>query len=111
MFEVALAVAGEPIELRPEPKNKHDENAVAVWRVGAGQMGYVIADRAPLVRRRMVEGYEAIYQGHIGSAAYIRVRFGGGSPILPAAQPTAGTPAHGDDDGFHPDPDGPHWGA
>ncbi|UIJ43741.1 HIRAN domain-containing protein [Sphingomonas cannabina] len=115
-FEIGLCRPGDPIELRPEPTNEHDELAVAVWRPGGGQMGYVTAERAPFVRQRLATGYKAVFQGVAGSAAYIRARFGGGDPTLPPApaEQIAHAPPRRssyDPDAFYPDPDGPEWGA
>jgi hypothetical protein len=50
----------------------------------------------------------AVFQGLQGSAAYVRVRFGGEAPTLPATQETA-RPSQSHD--FDPDPEGPIWGA
>lgn len=116
-FEIALCAAGDPIELRPEPTNEHDPSAIAVWRVGGGQLGYVTAERCGWIGARMqLEGAAAIYQGLHGPAAYIRVRFGGGPPTLPTPAPAGAPPrargaVHHDPDAFYPDPEGPEWGA
>jgi hypothetical protein len=110
-FEVMASAPGDPVGLRPEPRNRHDPNAVAVFSARDVQIGYLSAERAPLIGARLRRGEEvrAIFQGLRGSVAYIRVRFGGEVPSLPRA---ADRPAVsvGDDD-FHPDPDGPEWGA
>ncbi|HET9511393.1 MAG TPA: HIRAN domain-containing protein [Sphingomonas sp.] len=108
LFEVKACAPGDPIDLKPEPRNKFDEQAVGVWRSGGGQMGYVAADRAAYIGKRMAEGYFAVFQGHVGSAAYIRIRFGGGQPTLPRP---AVVERRSDDDDFFPDPDGPEFGA
>ncbi|KQN20852.1 hypothetical protein ASE89_15380 [Sphingomonas sp. Leaf30] len=51
-------------------------------------MGYVSAERAPLIGKRMKEGEAiAIFQAMHGSGAYIRIRFGGGAPTLPDPVP------------------------
>ena len=42
-FEAMLCVPGESVELRPEPKNKHDSNAVAVFSARGVQIGYLTA--------------------------------------------------------------------
>ena len=49
------------------------------------QIGYLTAERAPLIGGRISRGEEvsAIFQGLAGATAYIRVRFGGGAPTLP----------------------------
>ncbi|WP_322965707.1 HIRAN domain-containing protein [Sphingomonas fuzhouensis] len=109
-FELLASAAGDPVTLRPEPRNRHDPNAVAVFSARGVQVGYLSAERAPLVGARMRRGEEvqAILQGIRGSVAYIRVRFGGGAPTLPQlAEPL---PERTEDD-FFPDPEGPDWGA
>ncbi|WP_294202426.1 HIRAN domain-containing protein [uncultured Sphingomonas sp.] len=109
-FELLASAAGDPVSLRPEPRNRHDPNAVAVFSARDVQVGYLSAERAPLIGARMRRGEEvrAIYQGIKGAVAYIRVRFGGGEPTLPVVASSSPTPV---DDDFHPDPEGPDWGA
>lgn len=109
-FEIELCAPGDPVELRREPKNVHDRFAVAVFSGRGIQMGYLSADRAPWIGAKLGAGeeWQAAFQGMIGSAAYIRVRFGGGAPALPV--PDAPQPASNDDD-CPPDPEGPDWGA
>lgn len=110
-FEMLVCEPGEPIDLRPEPDNEHDPHAVAVFTVRGIQLGYLTAERAPWIGAKLRAGemWEAVFQGRGSTAAYIRVRFGGGSPTLPPERPArAGA---GTDADFHPDPDGPMWGA
>ena len=45
---IHLLAAGRPLELRPEPENPHDPNAVAVWAEGV-KLGYVPRQLAPRV--------------------------------------------------------------
>ena len=108
-FELALCRPGDALELRPEPRNRHDPRAVAVWRGGGGQLGYLSAERCGWIGARLRAGEEAqvVFQAAAGAAAYLRVRFGGGAPTLP---PLAHAEASGDDD-FVPDPEAPEWGA
>lgn len=112
-FEAMASAIGEPVTLRPEPRNRHDPHAVAVFSQRDVQLGYLSAERAPLVGARMRRGEEvaAIYQGLKGSVAYIRIRFGGGAPVLPPERKRPEPEASASDDGFYPDPDGPEWGA
>ncbi|BCA60949.1 hypothetical protein HMP09_0183 [Sphingomonas sp. HMP9] len=113
-MELLLCKPGEPIALRREPKNPHDANAVAVFSPRGVQMGYLSAERAPFIGRRMEqEPYEIIFQALTGNMAYVRIRFGGGSPTLPepAKSPPPSRHAPYDPDAFYPDPDGPEWGA
>lgn len=108
LFEIALCRPGDPIELRLEPTNEHDALAVAVFRPGGGQLGYLTAERAPLIgaKLRVAEPCVAIFQGEGPTAAFIRARFDGTAPTLP--QPRGDPPAAPD---FYPDPDPPDWGA
>jgi hypothetical protein len=112
--ELLMTLAGEPVELRPEPRNRHDEHAVGVWSARGIQLGYLTAERAPWIGRRLKTGEQvaAVFQGFVGNAAAIRVRFGGGAPTLPGSAATAPS-GSGDDDAaaFQPDRDGPDWGA
>lgn len=114
--ELMLLSPGDPLTLQPEPTNRFDPRAVAVFSPNGIQLGYVTAERAVLVGGRIRAGEEvaAIYQGLVGKAGYARVRFGGGAPTLP---PVAFAPDYGDDcdpadgDAFWPDEPGPEWGA
>ena len=113
-MELLLCAPGEPVDLRHEPKNPYDANAVAVFSLRGVQMGYLSAERAPLIGRRMQEErHVAVFQALVGAFGYIRIRFGGGPPTLPdIAEP--GPPSRStafDPDVFYPDPDGPEWGA
>ena len=107
-FEMALCVPGERVDLVPQPKHPKDRNAAAVFTVRGTQLGYLTAERAPWISRRIAAGepYEAIFQGPSPYAAIVRVRFGGGPPTLPA--PALAKP---DVDDFDADPEGPEWGA
>lgn len=106
-FEIAMCSPGEPVELRPEPKNPHDENAVAVFSTRGIQLGYLASARAAFISRKLKESEAcAIFQAPGSTVAYIRVRFGGGAPTLPPERPQA--QPEGD---FYPDPDGGMWGA
>lgn len=118
-----MTLPGESVELVPEPKNKHDSNAIAVISPRGIQLGYVNAERAPYIGSRMSRGEdaEAIFQGMDGGSAFIRVRFGGGAPTLPppprspaSAPPPPRTSRRSepyDPHAFYPDEEGPEWGA
>lgn len=110
-FEMLVCEPGEPVDLRPEPDNEHDPHAVAVFSSRGIQLGYLTAERAPWIggKLRAGEVWQAAFQARGATAAYIRVRFGGGAPTLPPERP-AGAGAYSNAD-FHPDPDGPMWGA
>jgi hypothetical protein len=118
-----MTLPGETVELVPEPRNKHDSNAIAVFSPRGVQIGYINAERAPYIGGRMGRGedVEAIFQGLDGASAFIRVRFGGGVPTLPApsdkppAPPRSPRPPRRsqpyDPHAFYPDEEGPEWGA
>ncbi|MDP3969097.1 MAG: HIRAN domain-containing protein [Nocardioides sp.] len=56
-FRAADLRKGRPVELRREPDNPHDGNAVALYAPGAREpFGYVQKGRAPAVARRMDAG-------------------------------------------------------
>lgn len=109
-FELLASAIGDPVSLRPEPRNRHDANAVAVFSARDVQVGYLSAERAPLIGMRIRRGEQvrAVFQGITGSVAYIRVRFGGGAPTLPSIAEARPEQV---EDGFYADPDGPDWGA
>lgn len=121
--EAMMTLPGESVELVPEPKNKHDSNAIAVISPRGIQLGYVNAERAPYIGSRMSRGEdaEAIFQGMDGGSAFIRVRCGGGAPTLPppprspaSAPPPPRTSRRSepyDPQAFYPDEEGPEWGA
>ena len=52
-MECMMCAPGDPVELRPEPKNPFDENAVAIFSDRGAQLGYVSAERAPLIGKRL----------------------------------------------------------
>ncbi len=112
-FELMASAPGDPVTLRPEPRNRHDPNAVAVFSARDVQIGYLSAERAPLIGARLRRGevVRAIYQGMKGAVGYIRVRFGGEAPTLPLKDDRAPSSVGPEQDGFYPDPDGPDWGA
>lgn len=122
-MEILMCHPGDPVDLRPEPRNAFDASAIAVWSERGVQIGYLSAERAPYIGRRMQgEAIVAVFQALQGNAAYVRVRFGGGQPTLPSvAPPAAGSSPAPDADPFYADPfyadpsypdeDGPEWGA
>lgn len=48
---------GEWLTLRPEPENRHDKNAIAVFRSNGKQLGYLSADVAEGVARDIAKGF------------------------------------------------------
>jgi len=101
-FELALCVPGEPIEFSPEPTNKHDPYAVAVYSCRGVQLGYLTVERAPWVGAQIRQGREirAIFQGMTDKVGWLRLAFDGEVPTLPPAPKVA---AEVDDSGFWPD--------
>lgn len=86
-FEIALCRSGEPVELRPEPRNPVDSNAVAVFSCRGTQLGYVRAERAPRISQLIREGRElrAVFQRRAGFGAWVRIAFDGEEPVLSEA--------------------------
>ena len=83
-FEIEMCKPGEPVELRPEPKNPADRNAIAVYSARGIQIGYLRAERAPFIgaamRRSIVQ---AIFQKTEPWGATIRAHLDGTEPVLP----------------------------
>lgn len=101
-FEIALCPPGESIELRPEPKNPADLNAIAVYSTRGVQIGYLTAERAPWIGGMIRKGREiaAIFQRATSYGALIRVAFDGDRPDLPLEPEQR---PREDDSGFWPD--------
>jgi hypothetical protein len=107
-FEIKLCVPGDPVDLRPEPKNKHDPSAVAVFSERGVQIGYVTAERCGRIGAMIREGREllAIFQDEAQFGAWIRVAFDGEEPVLPpqsGAKVTEQRTSQQEDD-FYADP-------
>lgn len=107
-FELELCKPGEPIELRPEPKNPADENAIAIYSCRGVQLGYVASVRTVLLMQWLRNGAEpkAVFQGITGSGAWIRATFDGSEPVVDLTErpaPSAPT-TNAIGDGFWPDP-------
>lgn len=105
-FEAELCAPGEPVELCPEPQNKHDRWAVAVFSCRGVQVGYVNAEKSAWIGGMIREGREvtAIFQGLQGNVAWCRVAFDGEQPVLPPAPPPRADESPEDDSGFWADP-------
>lgn len=107
-FEILLCQAGEPVTLVPEPENKHDRHAMAVYSCRDVQIGYISADRARLFGERLGDkGVRAVFQRPDGFGAWIRVAFDGQEPHLTSAMIAASEDAPdcvaGDEPPFYPD--------
>jgi hypothetical protein len=111
-FEIAVCKPGEPVELRPEPKNISDENAVAVFSQRGVQIGYLTAERCGRIGAVIRQGREiqAVFQREAQHGAWIRVAFDGEVPIVdlnPSPFVRAPLLAEGADPetDFYPDPE------
>ena len=112
-FEIALCRPGDRVELVPEPKNKADRNAVAVFSDRGIQMGYITAERCVRIGALIREGREinAVFQQAAPYGCVIRVAFDGALPAIdPATKPISRRPelAEGADPDFEFEPD-PEW--
>ena len=96
-FELRLCKPGEPVELRPEPKNRHDERAVAVFSNRGVQLGYLTAERCGRIGQLIRQGREvtALFQAETAFGAWIRVAFDGEEPRVPDIQALPEEPAGG----------------
>lgn len=107
-FEILLCKPGEPVEPVPEPKNKFDEHAVAVYSCRAVQIGYVSAERASRIGALLAEHeVHAVFQRRSDFGAWIRVSFDGAPPMLTEAmlveKHDEPAPISQDDPDFYPD--------
>lgn len=86
-FGLSLCKPGDQIELVPEPKNSHDEYAVAVFCHNI-QLGYITAERSPWISRMLRNGIEirAVFQQPTQYGGVIRVAFDGADPVLPVTR-------------------------
>ena len=72
------------VELRLRLANWPDDNAAAIVSDRGMYLGYVSAERALLIGKRMKESEAvAVFQAMHGSGAYIRIGFAGGVPAKP----------------------------
>lgn len=104
-FEIMLCERGEPVTLRPEPKNKYDEHAIAVLSARDVQIGYIASERAVYVAQLLRAGHtlHALFQGATDWGAFVRI----GIDHLPELPPQAVAASSSDfgqhDGGFWPD--------
>lgn len=101
-FELEICRPGERVELRPEPANKFDEHAVAVYSARGIQLGYLPSERAVLFGTLWRQGTTttAIFQKADKKVGWVRIAFDGEDPALPTQSPDVAPP----DDDFEPDP-------
>lgn len=102
-FGISLCEPGTPLALVPEPKNRHDEHAIAVYGPQDIQLGYLPSERAVYIGKMMREGHEvaAVFHYPTDFGGWMRVAFDGDVPALP---PVSREPEQ-DDSGFFPDPE------
>lgn len=99
-----LCEPGDPVELRQEPDNEFDENAIAVMSADDIQMGYLPAERAPYVGLMMSRGVvTAIFQGLTPRGGFVRIAFDGEAPILPPPPESQAPPEDWWPDEVYPD--------
>lgn len=110
-FEIELLAPGDPVDLVPEPTNKKDPRAIAVFGRDAGQLGYITAERAPRIGALIKEGAEirAVFQVQTPFGCWIRATFDGSEPVVDmnavAVKPMAAVGDGADPDpAFEPDP-------
>ncbi len=101
-FEILLCAPGEPIELRPEPTNRADPNAIGVFSSRGIQIGYLTDERAPWIGSKLASGIDirAVFQSKTDYGALIRANLEGADPVLP--HPKSLRP-EADESGFWPD--------
>lgn len=109
-FELGICKPGEPVELRPEPKNQYDEHAIAVFSCRGIQLGYLPSERAVLIGTLWRQGHDTkvIFQGLDAKVGWVRVAFDGEEPVLPRPPAAGDEGRHAEPDdadaGFYPDP-------
>lgn len=113
-FEILLCKPGDPVELRPEPKNKADKLAVAVFSERGIQIGYLTAERCGRIGALINEGRElqAVFQQAAPYGAVIRIAFDGEVPVvdlnaMPIEQRLHTAEGADPDFEFEPDPEWP----
>jgi len=107
-FEILLCKPGEPVELRPEPRNRHDRHAIAVHSCRGVQIGYVTAERAPLLGALLGRSeVRAVFQRKATFGAWLRVGFDGESPDLTEAMLVEQGEAIDMEADFYPDEEWP----
>jgi hypothetical protein len=101
-FEIMLCEPGETVELRPDPQNKRDPRAVAVFSCRGVQLGYLSAERCGRVGSLIRSGREvqAVFQAESHFGAWIRVAFDGERPAVTASRKPAPEDPEG---GWFPD--------
>ncbi|GAB7553141.1 hypothetical protein NRB_26470 [Novosphingobium sp. 11B] len=91
-FAMAMCEPGDPVELRLEPDNPADENAVAVYNADGMQMGYISSQRAVRISALLRAGREmrAVLQRKAKFGGWVRLAFDGEDPKLTPAMIATG---------------------
>lgn len=109
-FEIRMLNPGDAITLVPEPTNKADSSAVAVFSFRGLQIGYLSAERCGWIGAKIKQGQDvrAVFQAATKDSAIIRVHLDGGTPTLPPPRPE---PAATQDEppASRADPDSGFW--
>lgn len=105
-FEILLCEPGEPVDLQPEPKNRHDERAVAVYSSRGVQIGYLTAERCGRIGQLIRQGREirAVFQSKATFGAWVRVAFDGEEPQVDTEGQHEPVDERGQEQDFWPDP-------
>lgn len=103
-FEIKLCDRGDRLELRPEPKNRYDEHAIAVLSRNGVQIGYLASERAPYVGSLLRAGHDLVvlFQQATPWGAIARIGIDE-VPALPAEARSAPPPS-AEDEFYPPDP-------
>lgn len=105
--EIAFCDPGELLELRPEPKNPHDEHAIAVFSARQFQIGYVASERAVLLGTLLRDGHSlsAMFQDIATWGAVARI----GIDCTPSLPPKPASKDDHDVDIDAPEADAGFW--
>jgi hypothetical protein len=95
-FEIAVCAPGEAVRLEREPKNKADENAVAVYSARDVQLGYLRAEQAPWIGGMLLNGREvrAVFQRSSQFGCWVRAAFDGAKPSVTGLSEPPATSVH-----------------
>lgn len=87
--EIAFCDPGEFLELRREPKNPHDEHAIAVFSARHFQIGYVASERAVLLGTLLRDGHTitAMFQDLATWGAIARIGIDCEPTLPPRSEP------------------------
>lgn len=113
--EITFCDPGQSLELRPEPRNKHDEHAIAVFSARQFQIGYVASERAVFLGGLLREGHtlHAVFQEVAPWGAIARIGVDGPPTDLPPPRDrrtqTSDEYSQVSSDDFFPDELPPDW--